>query len=549
MNKLKLRWLVVYTLMISLVLSIAAPIAPAHAAERDSELVPARAVAEALGAKVTWEPESRTVTIARDQTVVSFALGATEARVNEKFIPLEQAVASIEDRAYVPLSLLREAFDAEIGWDQSSKQVVFAQDDYAGLASYVTYLLFNGGSAKLPAYLSEALQSSVTEAQWAQVSQVHSQYYGVLGKRLSATVEKNGVHMNARLVYETSAIPVEIVVRFDQSNLVDDLFFGFPVNIEHGKPAYDKGNYEEQEVVIGSGTFALPGTLMLPEGEGPFPVAILVHGSGENDRDETIGGVKVFRDIAVGLAAQGIATLRYDKVTRTHTFKVSAQPEFTIANETADDVRRAVELLKKQDRIDPSRIFVIGHSQGGYMMPVIFEQDTDDSLAGAILLSAPSGRLMDVLIEQQQFALERLRTLNAPEELIAQQQQAVAYYESMLQIYDDPAYSLENLPENFLTPVYYWFEQRDYVPAERAAKQSKPMLILQGENDWQVTMRQFEGWKEALADRSDVEYRSYPQVNHLLTVYEGLSVGQEYYKPANVSAEIIGDMADWILER
>lgn len=548
-NRLKHKKLIVSALAVTLAWPFTSAVSPVAAAQQEDALVPARTVAESLGAQVSWEPESRTVTIARDATDVVFALGDTEARVNEQVVPLDQAVTTIEDRAYVPLSLLNEAFDADIGWDSDSKQVVFGQDDYTGLASYLIYLLFNDGIGGLPSLLNESLQSSVTEAQWGEVAQVYPQYFGAIGKRLSASVEQNGVHTNAKLVYETSATPIEVTVRFDRDGLVDDLFFGVPSFIEYGQADYDKGNYEEHEVVLGSGTFALPGTLTVPDGDGPFPVAILVHGSGQNDRDETIGGIKVFKDIAVGLAAHGIASLRYDKVTLTHGFKVSAQPEFTIANETADDVRLAVELLKTYEQIDESRIYVIGHSQGGYMVPVMFEQDTDDSLAGAILLAGPSGRLMDVLIEQQQLALEHLKTLEMPEALIAQQEQAVAYYKAMLEIYDDPAYSLDNLPADFLTPVYYWFEQRDYVPAEMAAKQSKPMLILQGENDWQVTMKQFEGWKEALQVRTNVEYRSYPKVNHLLTEYDGLSVGLEYNDPAHVSAEIIEDMAAWILKQ
>ncbi|GJM82169.1 hypothetical protein HMSSN139_46650 [Paenibacillus sp. HMSSN-139] len=83
-------------------------------------------------------------------------------------------------------------------------------------------------------------------------------------------------------------------------------------------------------MTVGEGAMALPGTLTMPTGDGPFPAIVLVHGSGTNDRDEAIGSAKPFRDLAVGLAAQGIAVLRYDKVSYEHTFKVAADPKFTL---------------------------------------------------------------------------------------------------------------------------------------------------------------------------------------------------------------------------
>jgi hypothetical protein len=74
------------------------------------------------------------------------------------------------------------------------------------------------------------------------------------------------------------------------------------------------------------------------------------------------------------------------------------------------------------------------------------------------------------------------------------------------------------------------------------------MLILQGENDWQVSMNQYDGWRNALEHRSDITFISYPKVNHLLVEYDALSVGMEYGIPANVSPNIIKDIVEWIKE-
>ncbi|WMT43391.1 alpha/beta fold hydrolase [Paenibacillus sp. D2_2] len=248
--------------------------------------------------------------------------------------------------------------------------------------------------------------------------------------------------------------------------------------------------------------------------------------------------------MAAGLASQGIAVLRYDKVTYEHTYKITADPKFTLKKETVDDALSAVKLLKNNASIDTSRIFVIGHSQGGYAMPLLISADTNKDVAGTVLLSGPSGKFVDVLAEQQQGLVKRVKELGI--DATAYEQQA-AQYTAIANMVDDPQYSVDHMPEQFpLQPAYWFFEQKNYVPADLAKGQNVPMLILQGENDWQVTMNQFEGWKTALKDRTNVQFKSYPNVNHLLTEYKGVSIGAEYVIPSNVSKEIIDDIASWI---
>lgn len=294
----------------------------------------------------------------------------------------------------------------------------------------------------------------------------------------------------------------------------------------------------------GEGALALPGTLTTPVGKGPFPVVVLVHGSGMHNRDSAIGGSKPFRDLAVGLASKGIAVLRYDKVTYEHTFKVASQPKFTLKKETVDDAISAVELLKANPNIDASRIFVAGHSQGGLAMPLILDADKNGDIAGSILLAGPSDTFINVMAEQQVELVSRLKGLGQD---TTPYEQSAALIKSMSDMLNDPQYSVDNLPAQFpFQPSYWWFEQKGYKPSDLAKKQSGQMLILQGENDVQVSMNQFDGWKTALKDRKDVQYKSYPKVNHLLAEYDGVSVAAEYALPSNVSKAIIDDIAAWV---
>src|SRR5690606_18697813 len=104
--------------------------------------------------------------------------------------------------------------------------------------------------------------------------------------------------------------------------------------------------FAERDFTLGEGDLALPGTLAMPEGEGPFPAVVLVHGSGPNDRDGTIGPNHPLRDIAHGLAARGIATLRYDKRTKVHPVAAAFDPGFGVDEESTNDTVAAVAALR-----------------------------------------------------------------------------------------------------------------------------------------------------------------------------------------------------------
>lgn len=315
---------------------------------------------------------------------------------------------------------------------------------------------------------------------------------------------------------------------------------------ESPPPPYARpDSFCEEEVQVRTGDWVLPGTLTLPSGPGPFPAVILVHGSGPNDRDETIGPNKPFRDIAWGLASKGIAVLRYEKRTRVYGQKLSADKQilssFTVDDETVDDAVSAVDLLRQTKGIDPGRIFVLGHSLGGMLIPRIAQKAT--KAAGFIILAGLTRPMEDTILEQTRYLL----ALQGPareesKKKLGELEKTVARIKSLTEADKNSTEILIGAAPS------YWLDLRDYRPAEEARKIDKPLLILQGKRDYQVTEVDFNAWKKALEGRKNVTFKLYPFCNHLFMEGKGLITPDEYmYRAGNVSEEVIDDLAGWIL--
>lgn len=140
----------------------------------------------------------------------------------------------------------------------------------------------------------------------------------------------------------------------------------------NGRDSFRIGGVVEEEISIeGDPAYPLAGTLTLPEGTDNPPVVILIHGSGSSDRNETISGNTPFRDIAWGLAERGIASIRYDKRYYTYPDAASDPASVTIEAEVLEDADAAIALAMADDRLDHSRVYILGHSLGGMLTPAI----------------------------------------------------------------------------------------------------------------------------------------------------------------------------------
>ncbi|MBM7649056.1 dienelactone hydrolase [Bacillus ectoiniformans] len=415
-------------------------------------------------------------------------------------------------------------------------------------SSFMTAAINNDWKAAYH-YFNEDFKKYVPEEFLPNVWAAKTGPFGKLGKQLSIKKENNSLHTHIVMTYEGEKGPAEVTLHLDKNGQIDDFFLPFysaPPS-QYKEPDYEnKDQYSERQLTIGEGEFALPGTLTLPKGEGPFPAVVLVHGSGPNDQDESLNSTKAFRDIAVGLANEGIAVLRYEKLTREHHIKTMTNPKLSIKEETVDDALRAVQLLESVPEVS-DQVFVLGHSQGGYALPRILEADKEKEIDGGIVVAGPSGKFQDLMLWQQQAAIDRAKKQGLTPEQLKPYEDNYAFWKQQMDIINNRDYSLDNLPKDFLAGYpYWWIELRDYLPRELAAKQTTPLFIMQGEKDLQVPASEIAGWKTALNERNNVTYKTYSNLTHLLVNYEGEPDLSEYAIPANVPQDFIQDIAKWV---
>jgi uncharacterized protein len=247
-------------------------------------------------------------------------------------------------------------------------------------------------------------------------------------------------------------------------------------------PYADPESFTEQDVTLRGGPLAVPGTLSLPRPGTPVPAVVLLSGSGAHDRDETIGRNKPLKDLAWGLASAGIAVLRFEKVTHAHPDQVAADPNFTLTDEYVPHAAAAIRLLREHPAVDATRIFVAGHSLGGSVAPRVAA--AEPKVAGLVIVAGGAQPLHWAAVRQFRYLAslepEKAAATQPALDVIIRQAQAI----------DDPTLSestsSSELP--FGVPPAYWLNMRGYDPAEAAAALHKPVLIVQGGRDYQVTV-------------------------------------------------------------
>lgn len=363
---------------------------------------------------------------------------------------------------------------------------------------------------------------------YVQIENVNDEFVEIGAKR-NSTISGNQV-VSYELLYTEGAIELNIV--FDNENRIA----GFNYNQIKEKVEYSKDIISE-EVSFGLSEFLIEGTVVYPKEEGVFKAVVLIPGSGPTDRDSTLYGNAPLKDIAMGLAEKGIASLRFDKRTYLHAPRIDVET-FTPYEEYIEDVIAAFNLMKDNSRIDENEIYLLGHSQGGNLIPA-FAQEVD--AAGYVIIAGNVTPLHELVVYQTEYIA------NLDSRVTKEEEEAIETYKKIR----DNVRNLNpdsNMTSDDLMGISkdYWMYIKNYDPIELGKKIDKKMLIVAGSRDYQVPLSELELWREGLSAKENISFKVYEGMNHLLYMGEGPSSPQEYMTPGNADSELIEDIADWI---
>ncbi|XID90966.1 alpha/beta fold hydrolase [Paenibacillaceae bacterium WGS1546] len=502
-------------------------------------MIPLRQTAQALGLKVEFDQASGKVAVSGPNASWTVAPGSDQATAADgTTVALRAQTVAKHNRTYVPLSFFEQALRLSTAYHEDSREIIiFAAKDHDAVVKAIVELLVQGEFEQLAEVyfddsIKAALPAEALQAGWLQTAAAAGEFAGLKSIGLNPDVAEHR-EMSARLGF--SNFDVVLTVNLNDANRIIGLWLS-PFAEEAPLP----DTLIEEEIVVGEGTsYPLPGTLTLPKNaSGPLKAVVLVHGSGPHDRDETVGPVKPFRDIAWGLAEQGIAVLRYDKRTFVHgkSFTPDILASFTVKEETVDDAVAAAKLLKADKRIDAAEVYVIGHSLGGMLAPRI-DADGGDFAGLAILAGSPR-TLWEIIADQFAAVIAAMDDADpakqAREALVAAELEKA---KNIGKLTDEEA----KAQTVFGLPAYYFKEMDERGAAELSAKLTKPVLVLQGQSDVQVYAdKDYVLWQEVLKNNKKASFKLYPELNHFFT--RDSDAGDNKLDP-----QVVQDLANWIL--
>ena len=301
-----------------------------------------------------------------------------------------------------------------------------------------------------------------------------------------------------------------------------------------------------QDIIIGEGTkYPLKGILTLPDNAEQVPAVVFVHGSGSSNMDEKVGKLTPFKDLAEGLARHGIASIRYDKRSFTHGFKMVREKEsITVCQETIEDAILAANLLRSHPAVDPRRVCIVGHSMGGMLAPRIDAEGGD--FAGLILLAGSPRNLDEIMLEQTREMMEKSGKFT--HFILGKQLKTLeATFAPLSTISDEEA---KQKKVGGGTTLYYFKDMADRPVSQYLEKLEKPILVMQGGKDFQVKANvDFALYQKLLAEKSNASFKLYENLNHCFvpSVYGDITKAkQEYAVEQHIGETVIRDIADWI---
>ena len=403
----------------------------------------------------------------------------------------------------------------------------FSQNNEIG-KSFIKSFLQEKEYSKSYSFFDETVKNKLTETVLKETAEKLESQLGQFKSIMEINNEKETYFYYSNF----DNMKLDIKISFNENNKIIGFFF-----VPHKE--FKKDNTLGQNLNIKSNAIELNGTLLVPENVNLKKLVIFVHGSGPEDRDETIAENKPFKDVAESLFSKGIASYRFDK--RSLSNPESFDEKSTIDDEVTNDIINIVTYFKQDKQFLDYEITVLGHSLGAYLAPRIANKSNQ---IDKIILLAGNARPLDKLIIEQYEYLYKLNSTPELQNELQKIKEQIATLNSKKFNLNTPK---ENLPFNL--SAYYWKSVLEYNPIKEIQKITIPILILQGERDYQVSMKDFELWKNSLKNNPKAILTSYPKLNHLFITGENSSEPKEYLIKGNVDTNVINDISNFITKK
>lgn len=420
-----------------------------------------------------------------------------------------------------------------------------ADDEIIETSEKFLRLLGEGNFEQAYGMFDEIMKSQLKQEQLAAMWQQFKMQLGEADSIGTPKVMEYQEYMICTIPLHFKSVSLGLQVTFNEAMEVAGFrYTAIQAEYIYVMPDYaDTTKFKEIDLEFGIEKYRLPAKLVYPKDAENYPVLILVHGSGPNDMDLTVGKNKPFRDLAYGLASNGIAVFRYDKRTKVLSRKavVDDSPHFGLDFEVTDDVAEAEKFLIDLPEFHFSKddIFILGHSLGGMMIPRIAQRTNS---AGYIISAGPARGLENLLLDQYDyiFGLDNVYSDKELEEIDKLKRNVMFMLKNEL----DSLTPIDSLPLG-LSGVY-WDDIKNYYQAEEAKKIEKPLLVLQYGRDYQVTNEEYKLWREKLEGMPNVKFHYLEMLNHLMQYGTTASTPSEYNLQAPVDKSVIEFLAEWI---
>ncbi|MFN1218649.1 DUF3887 domain-containing protein [Chryseobacterium kwangjuense] len=390
---------------------------------------------------------------------------------------------------------------------------------------FIKTLFIEKNAVKAHSYFDPSIAGEIKAADLTAVTEQIKENLGSFKNILEVNNEKDSYYYYS----EFDKSKLDMLITFNGS----DKIIGF-VFVPH--KIFDKAD-DKTFLKIKSDDIGLNGTLLVPEQDNKKKLVIFVHGSGAQDRDESVGENKPFKDIAEALFKNGIASYRYDK--RIYSYPETFTEQSTVEQETISDAVNAAAYFKNNERFKGYQVIILGHSLGAYLMPEIAKKANASKY---IFMAGNARPLQDLIIEQLEY-IRKVDPSKVPEQLLETTKKQVSLLNS-------DKFSL-TIPTSELPmglSAAYWSYLMKYNPLDEVKNIKAPMFFAQGGRDYQVTEKDFSLWKNQLKNNKNVVFHLYPSLNHLFIKGSGVPAPKNYEIKGNVDQEFLNDLIQFVLK-